>query len=189
MMCEECGQKEATASLTVLINGEEVTRALCSDCMGRMQAMSSGGGIRNVLTALLGVLGGSVRNPGVGFTDEEMNRVCSCGLSGRGLYSGRRAGCPDCYKTFAPMLKRLTGNVRSGSLLPFEKSAVEEAVKEVPAQEEFTAEEAHESNEVALGMMIHKLQDQMNEAVAREDYETAASIRDQLRTLSKGREE
>ncbi len=79
-----------------------------------------------------------------------------CGFTLQDYRNTSRLGCPDCYSVFAREFATLH---QTGADVPNGSSPAE-----VPTRE--------------------KLERQLREAVEREDYETAARLRDELKTLS-----
>ena len=93
---------------------------------------------------------------------------CSrCGLSYSDFRKTFQLGCSQCYKTFKeqlePMLRRIHGSIIHKGKVP-SKAPVK---AEVPKDE------------------IKELKTKLAEAIKREEYEEAARLRDEIRTLEK----
>lgn len=88
----------------------------------------------------------------------------SCGMHYTAFKDTGRLGCGDCYATFQsklrPLLRRIHGNTRHTGKHP---SADGEAV--------------------AHTRQMQRLQDELQRAIDREDFERAAELRDQIRAL------
>lgn len=101
-------------------------------------------------------------------------KTCSnCGISLSEVLTKGRAGCATCYSDFYEDMKITISNCQYGNLRHIGK--VPEPPKiEVPKKivEEETAEQKLES-----------MKKQLDQAITREDYETAARLRDQIRNL------
>jgi protein arginine kinase activator len=88
----------------------------------------------------------------------------SCGMQYTAFKDTGRLGCAECYVTFQaklrPLLRRIHGSTRHTGKHP---SADGEAV--------------------ARTRQMQRLQDELQRAIEREDFERAAALRDQIRTL------
>ncbi len=100
-------------------------------------------------------------------TDEErVGRVqCPrCGLAYSGFKETGRLGCAECYGAFQfqlrPLLRRIHGDTRHRGKVP-----------------------ARGGEGVARSRQIQRLHDELQRAVEREEFEHAASIRDEIRRL------
>ena len=56
MLCEECHNKEANFTVSVVSGEETQTRHLCADCMSRMNADLMKGNLRSILSTVLSAL-------------------------------------------------------------------------------------------------------------------------------------
>lgn len=165
MLCEECGKNQATVSITVTAGGEMRTRHLCPECMKKMESSLANGDIQSFLSSVLSVLGSAKK-------EEKSSPVCGgCGLSYTEFERTGRLGCAQCYRDFSdqlkPLLRRIHGRTQHAGRRP---------AAFVPSAED------------ALAARISELRQKMDEAVATENFEDAAKYRDELRTLTEGKE-
>ena len=169
MLCDECGAREATVTLTVVQNNERTLRHLCPECMQRL------GGARSMLSAIFAAAVANVAaltqqrkaEEGDGGEESVPDKTCPrCGLSYAAFRKSGRLGCPGCYDAFReelrPMLQQLHGRTQHAGRRPDSTGG------------------AH-----LVQSRREELQRLMNEAVQREDFEQAAILRDQLRALAK----
>ncbi len=56
MLCEQCHNKEANFTISVISGEESKTRHLCADCMSRMNTDLMKGNLRSILSTVLGAL-------------------------------------------------------------------------------------------------------------------------------------
>ena len=158
MLCEECHAKEAVYAVSVMVNGEITVRHLCPDCMERMNNSLQSGDIKNLLSSLLSAI------TGTSVPDKaEPDLVCPrCQTTLSQFRKTGHLGCPTCYETFQeqirPMLQQIHGHVQHAGRVPL---VTREAQAKRLQQEKLTRE--------------------LEQAVAQEDFETAARLRDQLR--------
>jgi len=166
MLCEECGKNQATVSITVTTGGNTSTRRLCPECMKKMELNLVKGDIQSFLSSVLSVLGSEKK------TEEQPTVVCSsCGLSYQEFEHTGRLGCAQCYRDFAdqlkPSLQKIHGRTQHAGRRP--KAYVPDPQDE-------------------LNKRVNELRKLMDEAVAAENFEEAARLRDELRSLMEKRE-
>ncbi len=166
MLCEECKAREATYTVSVLMGEESTTRHLCEECMSKMKNGMTAENIRHLLSSILSAITGGAEAP----AEEQPDAVCpSCGMTLSRFTRSGRLGCAACYQAFReqlqPMLMQIHGRTRHVGRKP---------LASVEAQHTRTRREV--------------LTQQMAQAVALEDFETAAALRDQLRALGSAEE-
>lgn len=161
MLCEECKQNEASYTLSVMVGEEVTTRHLCGDCMAKMNMNIASGNIKSLLSSILSAITGN-DNP----KEEKAEVVCPrCMTTLSAFTKSGHLGCPQCYEAFheqlQPMLLQIHGRVQHAGRQPL---CSEDAQRSRSRQEELTR--------------------QMEQAIALEDFETAALLRDQLKALA-----
>ena len=157
MLCEKCGKNEATNYYEYNINGQQMKLHLCSHCAQQMGLGSLGWpsamGVPNLLFAS-GLAGGQGAH-GAG-------RVCSCGATEAEIRRTGRPGCAQCYQTFQdlflPMIRRIHGGVQHVGAAP----------KGAPVSPE---------------ARLDRLNAEMSQAIAKQDFERAAQLRDEIKAL------
>ena len=163
MKCEKCNQKEATIFFEQTVNGESRSMHLCPECAASVkkegffdEGFPFGA---NLFGSLFG-LGAPQR------TGASPKKCEGCGASFADIRREGKAACPRCYTTFArelePTLRSLHGNVTH--------------VGRAPAQRKGAKEKARQ---------LDGLRNALRTAVAAEEYEKAAELRDQIKTLEK----
>lgn len=162
MLCEECKVNEASYTISVMV-GEEVTqRHLCTECMAKMNMSIASGNIRGLLSTILSAITGSEQPE----TPPKEEIVCPrCRTTWSQFSKSGHLGCPGCYEAFReqlqPMLLQVHGRVQHAGRRPLN---TEKAQRVRSLQEELAY--------------------QMEQAVALEDFETAATLRDRIKALS-----
>lgn len=163
MLCEDCNQNEATIRLTMIANGERIDRHLCASCAGKQRAQIRLGGMQTLLSALLKSAG--IRPPE---PETALLRCSGCGTSFEQFRKTSRLGCAQCYQDFRaqlkPVLLRIHGRAQHAGRMP-----------------------AHLAPPSAVDP-IEALRREMDAAVADEDFERAAALRDRIRALSARKE-
>jgi protein arginine kinase activator len=172
MICPNCNKNEVTVHYTEIIDGKMVEYHLCEDC-----AREKGFALTpsDAMAELMGSLA-AAHHPA-----EDEDLACPhCGLTLKELRSGGRLGCGECYRTFAdnltPLLKALHKGVRHIGKMPLaEKKAAPDIARIGPAKSKEDRKEK-----------IARLKREVEKAVAVEDYEEAARLRDRIAFLSAG---
>jgi len=182
MLCDRCGQREATHHDLVVNGGQVRETHLCEECA---QSQASGSGEP---PATLGeCLTNFVLTPPEGAMAQQASRPTSkparcdgCGLTFAELKKTGLVGCERCYMVFedrlTPLLQRAhEGGARHTGKSP--KRQGEVSRRGVPA-----ADEGDDPRTIVE--RIEALKAELAEAVKIEAYERAAEIRDQLDKLS-----
>ncbi|HRJ73574.1 MAG TPA: UvrB/UvrC motif-containing protein [Terrimicrobiaceae bacterium] len=162
MQCDVCQQKEATVFLTQIVGGKMQKVNLCESC-SKEKGVDDPTGF--ALTDLLLGMGGAqdIERPATGMT-------CTvCGFTQADFKKTGRLGCSACYDIFAEGLETMLKNMHKGS----------EHVGKAPAG--FVKSSR-------LDARIKTLQSSLERAVADEEYEKAADLRDQIRKIETSQE-
>lgn len=172
MICEKCKKNEATVFYQETINGNKRSYSICAACAAAMEqqgeiamghglfALPSLGGFHNDLFgSLFGSTDGQPRKA----------KACpACGATMSDLKKSGKVGCPECYVTFSEELgstvRSIHGNVKH--------------VGRAPA--------GFRKNREKQDRLL-TLRQQMKDAVQNENFELAASLRDEIRTLEENR--
>ena len=158
MMCEECGKRPARMAVTMITSGKATTRRLCPQCAARLQR----GDAHSVQTAFLSALAGD--NP------PALTCPC-CGRTTEQFLHTGRLGCPACYDAFTPILGQL--------LMQLDGVSQQEPPQAAPLAENAPAKLAADPR----AQQIEQLRGELYQAVSEENYERAAVLRDEIRTL------
>ena len=172
MLCEECQTNEACYTVSVMAGDSVTTRHLCSECMEKMNSGLQSGNIRTLLSSLLSAITGAdfTGREEPEETEDKPDIVCPrCHTTLSSFTKTGHLGCPACYQTFReqlqPMLQQIHGRVQHAGRKPLNTSEAQQ-----------------------LRLRRQELTRQLEAAVAQEDFETAAVLRDRIRAMS-GEEE
>ncbi len=162
MLCEECGKNQAEVLMTTVVNGQSATRHLCRECLKKYQA----GDLQALLAAILSAMAGKLQEP----DEETPDIICpKCGETYAEFQKTGMLGCAECYQAFrkelAPVITRVQGRSQHAGRRP-------------PVSEE----------EQARQTKMEELRSLMEAAVAEENFEEAARLRDELRAMTPARE-
>ena len=171
--CEECGQHDAVCTVAVMMGKQVLHRKLCQAFMAKASMSIASGNIGQVLGALVAAAKNAAQAanrqaeenaPADAASEEAPGAACpQCGRTLAAFRKDGRLGCAACCTAFGEeLLARLTKTCPEARHTG--RSPVE-------------GEQAQRSR-----ARLEALQRQMAEAVAREDYETAARCRDAMRS-------
>lgn len=159
MLCEECGINPAEVVVTTVVNGESTSRHLCRECLRRYQT----GEMQAVLAAILAAMAQKQQ--------QTPDIVCPrCGETYAQFQKSGMLGCAQCYQAFrkelTPLITRVQGRAQHAGRRP-----------------------AGSAEEQEMLNRREELRARMEAAVAEENFEEAALLRDQLRAMTEAREE
>ena len=164
MLCQNCGKYEATTHIKQIINGDMTESHLCSACA---ESLGCDDMFKSFSFNLSELFGGFLGDMLPALKQENTPRCSKCGSSFEDIAREGKLGCAECYRTFfdklQPSLQRIHGRVRHSG-------------KKGNA---FTAAPVKPSNE----SRIEGLKNDLNEAVARQNFELAAKLRDEIKEL------
>jgi len=173
MLCERCGERPAVVHITEIINNKKREMHLCQVCAQEVKpqgfsfspqgfAFSPQLNLHNFLSGLLDFNVGTGMTENIGLADK-----CEyCGLSEKKFIKSGLLGCSRCYDYFGgrlqPLLRKIQGTDRHTGKVP-----------------------KRTGGKARLNMEIRELKSKLQEAVAREEFEKAAVLRDKIRDLEK----
>ena len=163
MVCDNCGGAGAVVHLTQVVNNETKTSHLCDRCAAEKGLQPNAPSSNLLLADFLAKIGSDeLLSPGVPRED----LTCPfCGLSTTDFKKVGRLGCPQCYSTFEAYLRGLLRRIHGGTqhvgkvYLPPDPSISEREKR------------------------LEALRRKLERAIDTEDFERAAELRDQIRTL------
>ncbi|GMV24486.1 MAG: hypothetical protein AMXMBFR58_05170 [Phycisphaerae bacterium] len=172
MKCDRC-DNEATVQEISIRNGARIEIHLCEQC-ARQAGLAA-----QTATPLAELLTKYVLATGIGATIPARSMPATecpkCKLSWDEFRRVDRLGCPDCYAAFEGQLGPLLERAHEGGLRHAGK---------VPARAGRRHAGRSEQDPVAdLAQRVAALRKQLEQAVATEQYEKAAGLRDQIRRL------
>lgn len=160
MLCERCQQNPASVHVTQIINNQKTELHLCQECARELEPQWHWDfSLPKFLAGLLNY------EPSLGVSlEQESSRCGECGLTFSQFQQSGRLGCPECYRYFAkrlePLIRRLHGSNHHRGKVP-----------------------RRAGGNLRLMREIERLRLELQELVAREEFERAAQIRDRIREL------
>ncbi|MEI5909162.1 UvrB/UvrC motif-containing protein [Bacillus spongiae] len=169
MICQECGEKPATLHFTKVINGEKNEIHLCQKCAQEKQEslfFNEGDmfSVNNLVSGLLNMTTFPKHNQSV---DPRTVQCENCHMTYEQFVKVGKFGCHHCYQTFSeklvPILKRLhSGNLTHNGKVP-----------------------KRQGGAIHLKKKVNQLRQTLQEHIANEEFEKAAELRDEIRSLEK----
>ena len=163
MLCQSCGQNTANTHIKSILNGELTEHHLCAKCAVEMGYNSLFDGMS--MSSLIGsfLTGKSMPNLPA---ETEMVRCDVCGSAFRDIARTGKVGCAHCYTLYRdqllPTVQRIHGNTNHAGKMPASMGA-----------------------RAALMSEIQSLKRTLQEAVAAQEFEKAAILRDQIQEKEK----
>ena len=160
MLCEVCKQSQATVHLTEIVNDQMTELHLCETCANQKGSqVESHFGLADLLSGLADF--GKTQEP-----EEVSTKACpTCGMTYDDFRKVGRLGCSECYATFKRSLGSLLKRIH-GSPIHLGKSPVRLIKSAKVAKTE-----------------LADLRRKLERAIEHEEFEEAASLRDQIRRI------
>ncbi|MCI0745093.1 MAG: UvrB/UvrC motif-containing protein [Verrucomicrobia subdivision 3 bacterium] len=158
MQCCVCKEREAKVHLTQIV-GEKMQKVdLCEEC-AKQKGVTDPSGFQ-LADLLLGLGASQEMEQAAGGVDLKCPH---CGFTQADFKKAGRLGCSECYNTFAEGLEGLLKSMHKG-------------VKHVGK----SPQSLQQSRD--LSEKLKSLQKKLDKAVAEEDFELAAVVRDEIKT-------
>ncbi len=165
MLCENCHQNEASVHLTQVVDGKVEKFHLCEDCAAQKgidvhaQPMDLSGMMENIQDELAHLK--EERTP----PHSARVTMCPiCGMTRKDILKKGRLGCEHCYNCFAAEMLPV--------ILSLQHS--DQHMGKVPGRS---------SERLKASVETIRLRRELDKAVAGENYERAAELRDQIKAL------
>jgi len=158
MLCCVCKEKEAKVHLTQIVGDKMQKVDLCDGCAAQKGVNDSPD--FSLANLLLGLGASQEAEPSVGGADVKCR---SCGFTQADFKKAGRLGCSECYVTFSEGLEGLLKTMHKGT----------KHMGKVPQAFQQSRD---------LSDKLKSLQKKLEKAVADEDFEQAAAMRDEIKT-------
>lgn len=182
MLCDNCGENEATVRYTEIINGNKREMRLCEECSRKL-------GINNMdlklpidFSSFFGDLISEYEQsdllPMFNTTPREL-RCDTCNTTYKEFLDTGKFGCADCYSAFQDrintVLKRIQGSTEYLGRKSLNNGKTEEKINKVDIKAK-----KQRKPEISL-------EEELKLAIKEERYEDAAKIRDEIKKQEKGK--
>lgn len=160
MTCQLCKQREATVHLTQIVENDMKKVDICDQCAKEKNLHDP---TKFLIADMLLDLGTEKEPEAVAEEEGKGQLTCAnCGFTQADFKKSQRLGCSECYEVFAEGLPALLkhhhkGTQHRGKVPPKFRRLIE------------------------AGTALTRLEKQLKEAIASENFEAAAKIRDEIR--------
>jgi protein arginine kinase activator len=159
MLCDQCGERDASVHLTTIVDNEVRQQHLCEKCAAERGVETTVAVPKHPLSAFLH----EVQAQAAAAT--ESGKCTFCGTTMSDFRATGRWGCSHCYTAFEPSMRELLRRVHGNA-----KHAGRTYAPPAPALDE---------NATILG----ELKDRLRRAIENEQFEVAADLRDKIRVM------
>lgn len=173
MLCEICKKNEATIHITRIINSEKNEMNICEKCAKEVEGLnfknelmndSSPFAFQNILTGIVDYINQT--------NNLEKSKELACEVCGNTYAEFKKTGllgCSQCYKSFKqtviPIVKRVQLNVEHTGKIP----------KKI-------------GKDIIERKRLIRLKEELQSAIVCEEYEKAAQLRDEIKSIKKALE-
>lgn len=159
MLCDHCGERDASVHLTTIVDNEVRQQHLCEKCAAERGVETTVSVPKHPLSVFLQ----EVQQQAAPST--EAGKCTFCGATMSDFRSTGRWGCAQCYTAFEPsmreLLRRVHGQARHGGR-PYEPPA--------PVLDEQST-------------ILGELKERLRRAIESEQFEVAADLRDKIKVM------
>jgi protein arginine kinase activator len=159
MLCNICKEREATVHLTQIAADKVQKVDMCEEC-AKQKGVNDPTGF-SLADLLLGIGASQEFEQAAG----GQVKCPRCGFSQADFKKAGRLGCPECYKTFSEGLEGLLKTMHKGT-------------RHVGKAPQAMAQTHDASNNLKL------LQRKLAKAIEEEDFEQAATLRDEIKQMN-----
>lgn len=161
MICDDCQKRPACVHITKVNNNQKTERHLCEHCAqkaGEFNFSSDAGlSVQDLLKGMFSQ--GYVEPP-----QRTVTTCPNCGMSYSDFSHNGKIGCSVCYSTFTDRLERMMRRIHGANV----------HTGKVPRRT---------GGALVTKQTIKRLKQQLETCITKEEYETAAKLRDEIRKL------
>ncbi|MDR1702082.1 MAG: UvrB/UvrC motif-containing protein [Sporomusaceae bacterium] len=168
MLCDECQKKAACVHITTIIGDKKIEKHLCEICAQKSGELNITQKLHNLFNAkavenlhdfIKEIIGGSDKEE-----TQNTRRCPECGLTQFEFSKNGKFGCSACYAAFAEdleaLLQKIHGAIEQKGKIAYRSLAM-----------------------MGVNEKIEALRLKIKTHIAQEEYEEAAAIRDEIRSL------
>ena len=165
MLCDKCKKNPATVHMQQFVMGKKAELHLCQECMFSFNVPDVPIALENVFKGFLEQMQSKIFAMNPQTASVAPPSACgNCGMTGEELKAGGKLGCRECYASFADEVGAILKNVQSSTRHSgkFPKRLGKEILSMRHASD---------------------LRAKLDQAIADENFELAAKLRDEIRAL------
>lgn len=166
IVCQGCHERDAVVHLTEVVADQVTTVHLCGRCAAERGIASDAAANATPLGGFLAGL-----SPTAGLGEGASGSVCpECGATLADIQASGRMGCPTCWVVFERPLRHLVRRLHGATQHSGDDDGASGGTADDPA-------------ELDRRRALNRLQRELRSAIAAEEFEQAAVLRDQLKAL------
>ena len=165
MLCDKCKKNPATVHMQQFVMGKKAELHLCQECVFSFNVPDVPIALENVFKGFLEQMQSKIFPLNPQSANVMPTNACgNCGMTSEELKSGGKLGCRECYASFSDEVGAILKNVQSSTRHTgkFPKRLGKEILSLRHASD---------------------LRAKLNQAIAEENFELAAKLRDEIRAL------
>ena len=169
MLCDRCKKNQASVRMQQFVNGKKTEINICHECAYGDDQPNLDNLFQGLMGSLLaqGIKDAQIAAAGKNDTITDEPECAACGITYKEFREKGRLGCVECYTTFrrhlAPIFNSIQTNSEHKGKIPLRSGA-----------------------KLNIERKIDRLTRELKVLVDQEEYEKAASLRDEIRGLQKG---
>jgi protein arginine kinase activator len=164
MLCQQCFKNKANIIFTQISEDKQEQINLCETCADEMGIKESISNLPQIFTGLvLDILKYKEKKGGLPLKHSESGRCPVCGYSWDNYKRTGLLGCANCYITF--------------------KNQVKDVLKDIQGNTKHISQNPKSKRKPNVEQNISFLEKALQDAVAKEDYESAAEFRDKINLI------
>ena len=175
MTCDSCGKKKETVHLTEIVDEQMSEMHLCEECARQKSSqMEQQFGLADLLAGLSDPSKAATASKE---SEKSVLKCSRCDLLYEDFRKFGRLGCGECYTSFKEHLNGLLRKIHGSN----------KYLGKTPSQ--YPANQTQSSPQAATALLpsenLPDLKKQLQSAIAAEDFEKAAMIRDKIKNFEK----
>jgi len=174
MICEHCKVRQATVTVTQIINGQKSERHYCEVCANQFHPFNIDFNKEENLPLAQLVSNWFGLPVWKNETHEKQTQTAqtattcpACGYSFHQFLNEGKLGCPKCYETFSNKLPQVLTKIQAGT----------KHNGKIPG--------TTMNNHLLLKKQINSTRDQLQQAIYEERFEDAAKLRDEIKDMER----
>ena len=169
MKCDSCGKENANVHMTSIVNGVKEEHHYCQQCANQKE-QGTGSMFSSMFddTFFNNQFFANVMYPQSTLGNSKLSACPQCGMTISAFNHQGRLGCDKCYEAFqqhlVPLIKRIQGSTSYECRLP-----------------------QRGAEDLKVEQTIKQLRNDLIQAVKQEQFERAAQIRDEIKSLEQSK--
>jgi protein arginine kinase activator len=174
MICDHCNVRQATVTVTQIINGQKSERHYCEVCANQFHPFNvdfhkeDSFQLAQLISNWFGLpVWKNETQEKQSQSAQSVTSCPACGYTFSQFLNEGKLGCPQCYETFSNKLPQVFTKIQAGT----------QHKGKVPG--------TSNNNHLRLKKQIESTREQLQQAISEERFEDAAKLRDEIKDLER----